>query len=308
MEVFRRARHHAGATNVDDAKAAGIPTSTWYDRINREEWFDCGAGVRLVPGAPVTMQTRHHAALLALGPDALLSHDTALALHGLARSRTARLPVHAVVPYDTTTLPPFATIRHRSRRLTQVDATIVDGLRTTTPARTLLDVAGRTRLHRLEALLLTVRQRRMACADDLVAQLRRRPSLAGARNFRRALAILDAGPVDSILEARILELVRKHGLPEPVPQYRIHHEGRLLVADFAWPGPGVVLECDGRKFHGDEAFQRDRDRWNDLEAAGLRLVWATWEDVHETPGRLLKRVRDALGSRGVTLARHRRDG
>lgn len=257
-EVYARARRRAGAANLDDARAAGIAPSTWYDRIRREEWPDRGAGVRLVPGAALTPTARRHVALLALGPEALLSHDTALAVHDLASGRAARPPVHAVVPYRETTMPPHETVRHRSRRLDETDGTVVDGLRVTTAARTLLDVAANTARHRLEALMLAARQRGLVTRDGLRGQLRRRPGLVGARTFRLALAILDDGAVDSIFEHRTREVLRAHDLPEPVSQYRVEHEGRLLVADFAWPDAGIALECDGRAFHGDEAFQRDR--------------------------------------------------
>lgn len=52
--------------------------------------------------------------------------------------------------------------------------------------------------------------------------------------------------------------------------------GRRYRADFFWRDEGVLLETDGRSAHQRRKdFEKDRDRDNDLLAAGLRTMRVT---------------------------------
>lgn len=76
--------------------------------------------------------------------------------------------------------------------------------------------------------------------------------------------------------------------------------GRLRTAriDFAWPACRLAVEVDGRAFHsGDEAFENDRDRRNDLEAAGWMVLNVTWKALTRAPDSVVRRIRAALGQR-----------
>ncbi len=84
------------------------------------------------------------AALIGAGQDAVLSHESALRLHGLS-DITPRL-IHVWIPFERRPrLPrsvPHGVKYHVSRKwLRSEEITFVDGLRVTTPLRTLLDVA-----------------------------------------------------------------------------------------------------------------------------------------------------------------------
>lgn len=295
-ELAALAAARCGVTIMDDARAVGIAPRTYTDRASREGWACLGGGARLLPGAPLTDRAIQHAALAVLGPSALLSHRTALLMHDLSRWPEPDGLVHVVVDYACTRKPTARVRRHRSRRLGTVDATIVDGLRVTSPARTLLDVAADSTRGRLEGMMIQGRRRGRLRGDDLRLQLDRRPNVRGAARFRRALDVMEDPSVDSILEHRTRELLCKHQLPVPTAQYPIRHLDRRVVVDFAWPGVRVALECDGRAFHGDDAFQRDRDRWNVIRAAGWSIVWVTWQDVHDRPLELVRTIRHAIAT------------
>lgn len=76
--------------------------------------------------------------------------------------------------------------------------------------------------------------------------------------------------------------------------------GRLRTAriDFAWPDCRLAVEVDGRAFHsGDEAFEKDRDRRNDLEAAGWMVLNVTWKALTRAPDAVIRRVCAALEQR-----------
>ncbi len=294
-QVYAVAAAREGVVTVADGRRAGIPASTWNDTARRQGWSDLGGGVRLLPGLPLSRSARLWAAVLALGPTAVLSHHTALELHGMTRWPDPDDLVHVVVDHRCTREPSHGSRRHRSRRFEAADHTVVSGHPVTTVARTLVDVAGQFGRSQLEGMLLAARQRG---AFDLLGQVRsqldRRPRVRGAGRLRVAAAVLEDRAVDSVLEARTLEFLHANHLPRPLTQYPIRGSGHLVVVDFAFPDAGLVLECDGRAFHGEDAFERDRHRWNVIREAGWSILFVTWSRLHDRPAVLAAEIRRAL--------------
>ncbi|MGZ8667520.1 MAG: endonuclease domain-containing protein [Solirubrobacterales bacterium] len=71
--------------------------------------------------------------------------------------------------------------------------------------------------------------------------------------------------------------------------------GRLLEVDFAWPSKRLIVELDGRAFHGTaSAFERDRLRDQLLLAEGWRVIRATWRQVAHEPEILVATIRTLL--------------
>ena len=70
-------------------------------------------------------------------------------------------------------------------------------------------------------------------------------------------------------------------------QFRVRHDGRVVArVDFAWPDKKVALEYDGLWHAEPGQFAKDRDRLNELRAAGWTVVFVT--AVHlRRPERLL---------------------
>ncbi|MGY2127290.1 endonuclease domain-containing protein [Blastococcus sp. SYSU DS0617] len=110
----------------------------------------------------------------------------------------------------------------------------------------------------------------------------------------RAVCALADGLAESPPETRVRLLLRGRGVPTPVAQYEVRHDGRFVArVDFAWPELEVALEYDGA-WHGEKGqFARDRRRLNRLQEAGWRVVFVTAADLHD-PVRLLAMVRAAL--------------
>lgn len=277
---------------IRDARRSGIPDPTWYARVRREQWPSLGAGAWLLPGCAQTEFARRHAALEVLGPEAALSHGTALAVLGLREQQPHDDWTHVVVPYGVTVQPPHGVRRHRSRDLTDADRTMVENLPVTTAARTIVDVAGGLPVWRLEALLLAGRQRRLLTLDDAHQQIQRRRGLRGRAAARRAIEVLCSSDADSILEHRCREVLRAAGIDVGAGPRPVVCDGHHLVVDLVVAGASVAIECDGRAYHtSDEAFERDRRRWQLLKEAGWRIVWVTWRRLHETPHDVVAEVR-----------------
>jgi len=238
------------------------------------------------------------AAVLAVGDGAMLSHRDAAALHGL------RPPGDHARAEVTTAGRGSSTKAIRVFRTTALDAedvTSVHGIRVTSVARTLVDLAGTVSRAELAKALNEAERRRAvdlrAIERAMAATARRRGK--GHAELRRALAQLAAigAPVTrSELEDRFLALLDVHDLPQPQTNYGI--EG--MEVDACWPAQRLAVELDGWGAHATRrAFQEDRQRGNDLTAAGWTVLRFTWADVTRRP-------HDAAARVGRALARGRR--
>ncbi len=128
-----------------------------------------------------------------------------------------------------------------------------------------------------------------------LAELRARASVPGVASagVRRACRRAD-GLAGSPQETRLRLLLLDSGLPAPVAQYEVHHEGHLAGrVDLAWPERRVAVEYDGAWHAEPGQFARDRRRLNRLQAAGWTVVFVTAADLHR-PAQVLATIRAAL--------------
>jgi very-short-patch-repair endonuclease len=234
------------------------------------------------------------AAVLAAGEGAALSHRDAAALHGLLAPGGHRR-VEVTTPRRTTSSDGIRV--HRSSSLDASEVTTCHGIPVTSVARTLVDLAGTVSAERLKKAL---EEAERANALDLEALERSLAKTArrhgpGHRTLSEALAQLRAhGAIftRSELEDRFLSLVvRRHALSTPVMNAWI---GDMEV-DALWREQRVVAELDGYASHFTRhAFQRDRERSNDLQAKGYHVLRFTYADVTRTPARTAARIAEAL--------------
>ena len=86
---------------------------------------------------------------------------------------------------------------------------------------------------------------------------------------------------DSELERYFLPIVRRAGLPLPLTGQRVNG----YDVDFFWPGLGLVVETDGRRYHRTPAQPAaDRRRDQAHAAAGLTPLRFTHHQVRFEPG------------------------
>jgi Protein of unknown function (DUF559) len=230
----------------------------------------------LVPRELLTREEIWLAAVLACGPGAVLSHRSAAALHGMRRYGGARIDV--TIPTRTERKRPGIDV-HRSTTLTPADVTIVENIPCTSVARTLFDLAEVINRRGLER---SFDQAEVLEVFDLRAiedQLARNPTRPAARVVR---AVLDEHYIGSTvtwseLEERFLRLCRDYGLPQPeVNAWVVLPDGGAIRGDFVWRAERIIVETDGRQFHGTrQAFERDRRR-------DQRTMVARWQPVRTT--------------------------
>lgn len=231
------------------------------------------------------------AAVLAYGPEAVLSHGSAAALWGILRRRAGS--IHVTKAGRQRGRRGQELTLHGTTHLPERDRDVVDGIPLTSVPRTLLDLAGgdpgslRRALEEADRLGLLQRRALVELGD-------RSAGHRGIREFRQALGAHIRPPdVDSELERLFLDLCLREGIPLP--------SSNVLVAghevDCLWSSARLVVELDGYAFHRTRAaHDRDHERDVDLALAGYAVRRFTFRQVVDQPGRVAAALRQALGA------------
>jgi hypothetical protein len=262
-------------------------------------------GVYAVGHGRLTMHGRWMAAVLAYGPNAVLSHRSAAGLHGIRPDNRAKSDV--TLPSPSARPRPGIDV-HRSATIDPADVTVVDGIPCTTVARTLLDLAEVVDQRGVERAFDQAEVKRLFDLRAVQGVLARSNGRRGAAVVRRVLAGYE-GPslTDRELEERFFAICRAAGIPKPEVNQWIVLEDGAVKADFLWRSEGLVVETDGWASHGTRrAFENDRRRDRRLRLAGYEVVRFTWRDILDEPdevgrvvARLLARRREPAGLRAA---------
>jgi len=214
------------------------------------------------------------AAVLALGPHAVVSHTSAAALWGMLKPSGG--PIHITLPGDGGRRRRRGTTIHRSSTLIAGVTTRRNGIALTKPARTLRDI------HRTVPQPVYRRAVRRALDMRLIssAALEREEELTRSE-----------------LEQLMLRFCRRHRLPPPEVNARVDH----YEVDFLWREQRLVVETDSWQHHSDRAaFESDRARDARLQSLGYRVLRFTWRQIRETPALVARTLRALLGQRSLT--------
>jgi len=247
-------------------------------------------------------------AVLAAGPNALASHATAATLHGMLDRPLPRIEI--VVPRWRRRHGAITV--HESKDLESSDRVEVEGIPTTSVARTIVDL-GASAPWLVEKALDRALRSRLASLTDValfVARVARRgrsgvgvirPHLESRLNWQ--------GLTESDLE----DLFRRawaDRVPQPLAQYEITdiRLGFICRADFAFPTERIRIELDSEAFHMDRpTFQKDRQVQNKTELLGWTTLRYTWWDLTTRPWVVVAEVEDALRSDASGHSRDRPD-
>ena len=251
--------------------------------------------VYLPNGEELTPVTRAVAGWLWSGRTATVAGASAAALHG-SRWLDVRLPaeLNRAGAADT------EGIVIRRERLAADEACLVEGIPTTTVARTAFDIGRRkpltTAVIRLDAL-----SHATGLDPAEVAELSQRHGGArGVVQLRRALTLMDGG-AESPQETRTRLLIIRGGLPPPTTQIVVRDAfGRPFARiDMGWPEYLVGVEFDGAQ-HWTDPRQRtaDIDRYAELSARGWVIIRVSSGLLRDRPAVVLARVRAALRAAG----------
>jgi predicted transcriptional regulator of viral defense system len=251
-------------------------------------------GVYAVGHRRLTRDGRWLAAVLAYGSEALLSHRSALALHGL-RPDNRQL---ADVTVPRARAQSRAGIRvHGSTSLVLADRAVVEGIPCTSLPRTVLDCASRLGCQGVEKVVERAEVLRVFDRCEFAELLARAPGQRGVALVRAVLDELrEPDWTENDYEAAVLALVRASAFPEPICQAPMLLDGEPVRIDFLWPVERVALEADSYEFHGTrQAFERDRRRDQLLRLAGYQPVRITWRQLSRHPEQVEELLRRLLG-------------
>ena len=247
-------------------------------------------GVYAVGHMPLGMEARAHAAVLACGTGAVLSHGSAASLWKYIGDWS--LPLEVIAKCDRRR--PGICV-HRATTLTRKDITRQLGVPVTSPARTALDMTPRLGDRQLRRFMRDARLTHTLNLSDLAELLDRHPRHPATKRLEPFLDPRKAGgPTRSEFEDAFIEFAREYGLPAPITNTHVH--GYEVDALFA--AERVIVELDGAEFHLDRyAFESDRDRDAHLLAAGYVTIRITWERLTEQPAREAARLKKILAAR-----------
>jgi very-short-patch-repair endonuclease len=217
------------------------------------------------------------AAVLACGPDAALSHGSAAALWRIIPRWPAT--THVTSPFDR---------RHpgiRVHRSPHAETTIHYGIRVTTPARTLVDLADVLPPKRLTRALNEAQVQRLTTPQELTTLLTR---YLGRRTSQLTP---ERGATRSDLEDDFTRFLKRHRLP--LPEFNQTIAGHEV--DAVYRDEHLVIELDSRQFHATpRAFEQDRDRDADLLNAGFPTLRITHYRLKERGADEAKRLSSIL--------------
>jgi very-short-patch-repair endonuclease len=251
-------------------------------------------GVYRLAGAAPSWHQSVHAAVLAAGADAVISHTTAAANWQLRHADRYRGGFHLTASRQLR-LPGVTS--HLSD-LTSDETTIHDRIPTTTPERTIVDLAR----------FLTADQLGQ-CLDDAI-----RRDLVQLERFRRLVGAIASRPGRRLVTPLHLVLARRvpgyrpgandwerHmdqlwdelGLEPGVRQHRVKVEGHTYIIDRAIPDLKIGAEYNGHAFHSRSSdVDYDTQRTAELAAHGWHIVSFTPATKPHTLKRAIQRVVD----------------
>ena len=295
-ELAEMVRLQHGVLTVAQAQAAGISRDMLRSRARTGHWQRLHDGVYATfsgePGRAAILQ----AAVLRAGPGAMLSHQTAAELTGLADERSSL--VHLTVPGDRRVRPVSGLVIHYSVRADQIRHPAQSPPRTRVE-HTVLDLTdAHLTFDGAYGWVTRALGRRLTTAELLRGAMAQRGRLRWRAQLAEVLGADWAG-VHSGLEYRYArDVERPHGLPRSVRQARVRRGSRNEYRDVLYEAFKVAVELDGRIAHPGDTRWRDIYRDNAAAGSGIITLRYGWLDVTQRPCTVAAQVAQTLALRG----------
>jgi predicted transcriptional regulator of viral defense system len=292
--IARIARGQHGVVSLDQFRAEGLTDSGVRKRERAGRLHRVHFGAYSVGHAPLTREVRYMAAVLACGPDAVLSHRSAADLLKLRETKQSRIDVTAPGRRGRA---PRGIDAHREGSLVAADRTTIDNIPCTSVARTLLDFAGVEPIWELRKAVGEAEVRRILDRGAVRDLIKRSSGRRGVARLRMLLDEIhpETKRTRSYMERLLLEMCARAQLPRPEVNVPLRIGDDVFKPDFLWREVGLILEADSRQFHDtDMAFLDDRRREQRLQLAGWRVSHCTWWEIEHESRRLAETIRGLL--------------
>jgi very-short-patch-repair endonuclease len=275
------------------AHAAGIT-----DRMLRgAPWRQVFNGVWVYDELPDTRDLRLQAARLLIPPSGVLCGLTAAWVLGVDVRRLDDLDVHVGFPKGK-------RIRKRSgiavcqETLEPSDITLIDGVRITTPLRTVFDCLRW--LWRVEGIVVAdaLTHAGQVSVPEIAAYFANKRRLRNLRVGERLVEFIEP-LTESPMETRLRMLLIDAGLSRPKAQHDVRDHVDTFVGrlDLAYPDVRLGLEYDGAD-HWKQRREDDRRRAA-IRACDWEVCVFSADDVFVTPEATVRFVRQLLRTRAA---------
>jgi len=289
-----------------DALAAGLSDGDLRRLCRNGSWHRIRTGHYVAaPAAALTAPDRHRAliraTITATSGTAAVSHVSALVGHGLPTWNIPLDRAHLTRPRAGGARLGRVIVVHAGR-LEHDDVTLIEGIRHTTVARTVLDIARTEKFPQAVALGDAALHRGATSTAQLHEQLRRARARPGYQRAAEVVSFLD-GRCPGIGESRLRVAIAAAGLPAPELAARVLSPDGGFVArvDCLFPGLGVAADFDplgGDPLGGPDishtgpaegariAAELRDDRLRTLGWIPVRWTWSELDEPREIPRRI----------------------
>jgi very-short-patch-repair endonuclease len=295
-EILRAQR---GVIHRDQARGAGLSDDQIDRLVRTRTWTRLAPRIFLDASAPLTWQAWAFAAVLSLGPDAVLVGASAVSLRSLG---PPTLPVSVAIPPQRRTRLDTPQVRVLRLDVPDADRVIVDGLPTTTRLRTAVDLAHLVPLLQAQPILDRMLVLDMVDLADLRSAIgcSRRTGSAQARALMRSAA--DLAAAESERHAR--RVLREAGITGWTPNHAVTvRGGRTIKVDLALKRLRIAIEVKGWIFHSEsDRAKGDDDRVTDLQLAGWFVIPVGWLELMSDPDGFVAKVLAAVAARTLRAA------
>jgi very-short-patch-repair endonuclease/predicted transcriptional regulator of viral defense system len=292
------AAEQQGLISRAQAIEAGLTKRSIGVRLDKGRWTTVLPSVYRMRPAPVVWLGDLHAAYLWAGPESVISHRSAAALHKLSGYRAGPVEISCAKRLWRVENVTVHTFKDDDRPPFQW----IEDLPTTRVNRTLWDLAAVEPMARLAQAFDDAYRRDLFAlpqmANDLLMRARRGRN--GTVKIRTLVASRDAAYAltESELEGRMLGLLKPLGIDDLEVQHQISDGANQIArVDFASPSRMIVIEVDGWRYHRlRQDLQRDNERERRLTLAGWHVIRFVWDDVVRRPAVVVADVARALST------------
>jgi predicted transcriptional regulator of viral defense system len=294
-EIARICQGQHGLVTLEQLEMQGLSVQAVHERLIAGRLHRIHQSVYSLTPRVMTQRGEFMAAVLACGPEAVLSHRSAAYLWGLVDEW--REPIDVTAP-NRRGRSPDGVAAHRDGALQPIDKTTVHRIPCTSLARTLLDYAGSVPEWELRKAVAQAEVLGVLDLEAMRSILRRGRRRRGVARLHSVLDSIhpQTERTRSELERLFLAMCVRAGLPHPeVNVWLDVPGGNPLQADFLWRDAHLIVEADSRAFHDTaSAFEYDRKREQRFQAAGWRVSRCTRFQVEREPERLVATIRSLL--------------
>lgn len=276
--IYSLATKQDGVLTRRQLIAEGVSAHQVGSRVRNRSLRKLYAGVYAFGHASLTPRARQRAAVMAGGPNAVLSHRSAASVLGLL-PQTSKLEVIRSSSPDPHRPPPAHASRsihpglkiHRTRSLHPGEIVTRHGMRMTSPVRTMINLAETEPPKTLDTAIR--RGVDNGCLDlvELTSALDRSRGRKGIAKLRNVVEQWMPATLMSRsgLEVEVADVCREQGIPDPIiNDFVCGHE-----VDIQFEGSKILVEADGGAFHRSRADRhRDYTKMLDLLAAGFTVL------------------------------------